>query len=478
MSLTIFQIIYNGFAAVPPNNVKRTLDMLVTKDKTFYRTIVTLAIPMVLQNLITYSVGLADNIMIGALGDSAVSGVYMAGQIQTVLQVISGGIEGAILLLSSQYWGKKDRESICRIVSIGIWCSAITGIIFSFVSAIFPRTVLSVFTSETAVIESGMEYLSAMCYSYVFFCITQALIASMRSVEAAGIGLFVSFCSLCIDVLLNYFLIFGKFGFPAMGIKGAAIATLAARICETVIMFIYVRHIDRKLRFRPKMLFKIDTVFLHDFFRYGLPIIAGQLVWGANLAGSSMIVGHFYGESVITAVSLSGTVNNLMYVCMNGLSGAVGIVIGKTVGTGELSKIREYSRTVQIIFVILGLLTSLLFAVICNPFIGLYSITAEAAEFSRQLIHVLCFTCIGTCYECGCLFGLVKSGGDVSFVFINDMIFVFLVVLPSAYIAASLGLQPWIVFLCLKSDQILKCIVAFFKIRKYNWMKNLTRGAD
>lgn len=229
MSLTIFQIIYNGFAAVPPNNVKRTLDMLVTKDKTFYRTIATLAIPMVLQNLITYSVGLADNIMIGALGDSAVSGVYMAGQIQTVLQVISGGIEGAILLLSSQYWGKKDRESICRIVSIGIWCSAITGIIFSFISALFPRTVLSVFTNETAVIESGMEYLSAMCYSYVFFCITQALIASMRSVEAAGIGLFVSFCSLCIDVLLNYILIFGKFGFPAMGIKGAAIATLAAK---------------------------------------------------------------------------------------------------------------------------------------------------------------------------------------------------------------------------------------------------------
>ena len=450
---------------------------MLTKDKNFYRTMLALAIPMVLQNLITFSVGLADNLMIGALGDSAVSGVYMGNQIQTVLQVLNTGIEGGILLLASQYWGRKDIPSIRRIVSIGIWFSAALGMLFTVVCAAAPRSVISIFTKETSVIDCGAEYLSVICFSYIFFCLTQALIVSMRSVERARIGLVVSSCSLVIDVILNYMLIFGKFGFPALGIRGAAIATLTARIAETVIIAVYVRFVDKRLGFRFKMLRSIDRSLLRDFVKYGMPIILGQLVWGTNLAASSIILGRFT-ESIITAASLANTVNSLMYVSMNGLSGAVGIIIGKTVGSGDISKIREYANTVQILFLLLGLITSACFAILCSPFVGLYNISEEAVFYSRQFIHVLCFTCIGTCYQCGCLFGLVKSGGDVSFVLKNDTVFVFCVVIPSAIITALLGLPAWIVYLCLKSDQVLKCIVAFFKIRRYNWMRNLTKQHD
>ena len=449
--------------------------MIITRDKHFYKNLILLALPMVLQNLVTFSVGLADNLMIGSLGDSAVSGVYMGNQIQTMLQVLSGGIEGAILLLSAQYWGRRECESIRRITSVSLYFSMAVGLFFTVICALFPRFVISVFTDEPAVIEHGVEYLSIVCFSYLFFCITQALIASMRSVESARIGLVVSLCSLVVDVVLNYVFIFGKLGFPVMGVRGAALATLIARILETVIMVIYVRFIDRKLCYRLRELFHPDRTLLHDFIRYGFPILAAQLVWGTNLMVNSIILGRF-SEGVITAASLANTVNSLMYVCMNGLSAAVGIIIGKTVGAGNLDKIREYSRTVQILFLVLGLLTGATFFLIRDLFIGLYNISAEAVAYSRQFINVLCFTSIGTCYECGCLFGLVKSGGDVSFVFKNDTAFVFGVVLPSAIITALLGCPPWVVFLCLKCDQVLKCIPAFFKIRKYNWMKNLTRA--
>lgn len=447
---------------------------IFTRDKSFYTTMLALAVPMVLQNLITYSVGLADNLMIGSLGDSAVSGVYMGNQIQTVLQVLSAGIEGGILLLSSQYWGRKDIVSIRKIASTGVWFSICLGGLFTCVCAVAPRAVLSVFTNETTVIDCGTEYLSILCYSYLFFCLTQALIVCMRSVERAKIGLLVSSCSLVIDVVLNYVLIFGKLGLPALGIRGAAIATLSARIAETLIIAIYVRCIDQRLSFRFSMLRQIDRPLLRDFVKYGMPIVAGQLVWGTNLAASSIILGRF-AESIITAASLANTVNSLMYVSMNGLAGAVGVIIGKTVGSGNTTRIREYARTVQMLFLLLGLLTGTCFAALCNPFIGLYRISEEAAFYSRQFIHVLCFTCIGTCYQCGCLAGLVKSGGDVSFVLKNDTVFVFGVVIPSAVITMLLGAPVWVVFLCLKSDQVLKCIVAFFKIRRYNWMRNLTK---
>ena len=450
-------------------------DTFFTHDKNFYKTLVALAIPMILQNLITYSVGLADNMMIGSLGDAAVSGVYMGNQIQTALQVLSAGIEGIILLLSAQYWGKRDTDSIRRVVSIGLRFSAGMGVFFTAVCALFPERVIRIFTSEPDVVERGVEYLSVVCWSFVFFCITQALIASMRSVETAHIGMIVSLCSLVIDVGLNYVLIFGKLGFEAMGVRGAAIATLIARICETCIITVYVRFIDKKLVFRPSHLLILDRSLLRDFVKYGAPIVAGQLVWGANLMANSIILGHFT-EAVITATSLANTVNSLMYVCMNGMSGAIGIIIGKTIGAGETEKLRPYARTTQVLLLSLGVLTSLMFRAVRDPFISVYNITAESASFTRQFINVLRVTCIGTCYQAGSLFGIVKSGGDVSFVFKNDSFFVFCIVIPSGIIAALLGAAPWVVYACLKCDQILKCIPAFIKIQKHNWMKNLTRN--
>lgn len=448
---------------------------IITRDKNFYKTLITLAIPIVLQNLITFSVGLADNMMIGSLGDSAVSGVYMGTQIQVILQVLSSGIEAALVLLSAQYWGKRDTAAIRRIFSIGLRISAILGLVFTTVCALFSRQIISIFTKEPEVISNGDDYLSIVCWTYIFFCITQALIASMRSIESARVGMIVSLFSLVTDVGLNYVLIFGKLGFEAMGVRGAAVATLIARICETVIISVYVRFIDKKIMLRMKHLKKLDKDLLKDFIKYGTPLIAGQLVWGANLIANSIILGHFT-ESVITATSLSNTVNSLMFVAMQGVSASVGVIIGKTVGSGDVSRIKEYSRTTQIILVLLGIVTSFVFLAVRDPFISLYNISEESAAYSRQFINVLRVTCIGTCYEAGSLMGLIKSGGDVSFVFKNDTIFVFGVVIPSAVITSLCGCPPWVVFACLKCDQVLKCIPAFFKIRRYNWMKNLTRN--
>ncbi len=448
--------------------------MILTKDRNFYKTLFMLAWPIALQNLVTFAVGLADNIMIGALGDTAVSGVYMSGQIQTLLQVFSGGIEGAILILSAQYWGRGDTDSIRKVVTVGLWFSVVFGSALTVVCSLFPASVLSLFTSDPDVIGAGAEYLSVLCLSFLFFCVTQALIAAMRSVESTRIGFYVSLCSLVTNIMLNYLLIFGRFGCPALGIRGAAIATLSARILETAVISVYVFFFDRKLKFRPKHILCVDRGLLGDFIRYGAPVIAGQLVWAANMLTGSAIIGRF-DKSVMAAVSVAGTMHNMCYVVMNGMAGAVGIITGKTVGAGNTEKMKEYAVTVQILFLILGVLTSGAILLLRGPFLSLYRISPEALRYAGQFILILSVTVIGTCYQCASLFGLVKSGGDVSFVLKNDAIFVFLVVLPSAYLVMRLGGAPWLVFACLKSDQILKCIVAFFKIRKYDWMKNLTK---
>ena len=259
-----------------------------------------------------------------------------------------------------------------------------------------------------------------------------------------------------------------------MGVRGAALATLVSRILEMCVGVGYVFFVDKKLRFGLKDLLHTDRQLLRDFIRYGLPVIGGQVVWAINSLANTKILGY-YSAGVIAAASITGMLHNLVYVWMNGMSSAVGIITGKTVGAGQYEKMKEYSKTVQMIFLFVGLISGAAVFLARDGFISLYNASPEAQAYSRQFINVISITIIGTCYQAACLFGLVKSGGDISFVFKNDTIFVFLVVIPSALIAMWLGAPPWVVFACLKCDQILKCFVAIVKINRYNWMKNLTR---
>ena len=448
-----------------------------TKDRSLYKTLFALAVPISLQNLITFAVNFADNLMIGSLGDDAISGVYVGNQLQTVVQMFVAGIEGAILILAAQYWGKRDSSSIRKVVSVGMKFALGVGLLATLSAVLFPEWIIRAFTQEPGVIREGAAYVQIVGFTYLFFSVSQVMIAAMRSVETAKIGLYISCMALVVNVGLNYVLIFGHLGFPAMGVRGAAIATLISRILEMCVSTGYVFFVDKKLRFTVWDLLHTDRQLLWDFIRYGLPIIGGQVVWAVNSLANTKILGC-YSAGVIAATSITGMLHNLVYVWMNGMSSAVGIITGKTVGAGLYDKMKEYAKTVQVIFLIVGLVSGAAVFLARDGFIALYNASPEAQEYSRQFINVISVTIIGTCYQAACLFGLVKSGGDISFVFKNDTIFVFLVVLPSSLLAMWLGAPPWVVFACLKCDQIFKCFVALVKINRYNWMKNLTRDAS
>lgn len=450
-----------------------------TKDRSFYKSLITLAIPISLQNLITFAVNFADNVMIGRLGENAISGVYVGNQVQTVLQMFVAGIEGAILILAAQYWGKKDTRSIRKVVSIGVKSAFGVGLAVTVISVLFPSQIIALFTHEQGVIEDGAAYLQIVGFTYLLFSIAQVMIAAMRSVETAKIGLYISLMTLVVNIGLNYLLIFGftipgLVSVPAMGVRGAAIATLISRFMEMLVSLIYVFFVDKKLQFGVKDLLHIDSQLLKDFVRYGLPIMGGQVVWAVNMLANTKILGAYSAE-VIAATSIAGMLHNLVYVWLNGMASAVGVITGKTVGEGKLERMKEYAVTTQMIFFLVGLLSSAIMFLLRDGFISLYETTPAGAMYSKQFINVLVVTVIGTSYQFPCLFGLVKSGGDISFVFKMDTIFVFLVVLPISILCQFLGAEPWVVFAALKCDQILKCFVALVKINRFNWMKDLTR---
>lgn len=448
-------------------------NMLITKRKVFYKKLLGLALPIALQNLISFSIGLTDTVMIGRLGDNAISGVYMGNQIQMLLQVFSAGVEGAILALSAQYWGKRDTKSVARVAVIGTSFLLTVGVTLTILCSSVPRFVVSLFTSNSQIISTGADYLGILCLSFAFFCITQSLVATMRSVELTKIGFYASVAALLVNGVLDYALIFGRLGAPRLEIRGAAIATLCARAVEALIMIIYVFFINKRLKINLKEFFKLDKELLLSFIKYGSPIILGQVIWAVNILFSTAIIGWRNAAGAVTALSIANTLNNLSYVVTNGISGALGIMVGKAVGEKDFERVRVYTKTAQILFLIFGIITGLGIQLVKAPFISLYKISTVAAKEAARFINVLSITALGTCYQSVCLFGLLKSGGDMKFVFKVEACAVFLAVIPLSLIALRLELAPWIIFASLKCDQFLKCIPAAIRVNKYKWIKNI-----
>ncbi len=446
----------------------------LVRDKNFYKTLVALALPISLQNLITFAVNFADNVMVGTLGEVDISAVYMCRQLATVMQCAANGIGTAMLVLAAQYYGKKNLDAVRKITFIALRMSLLFGLLYSAFCVAFAPQILGVLAESEDVVRAGVPYLRITGVSFFFFGITQSFIYSLRSVENAKLGMRLAFMTLVVNVFFNYLLIFGRLGFPALGITGAAIATLLARIAECAFTLVYVFRYEKVLKLKLSGILVRSKTLLRDMLKYGYPIFLGEGVWSVNMLYQSFIIGR-YDEEITAAFSITIMMSNLVYVWATGLASAVGIITGKTVGEGKFETMKQYAKTVQVLFVIVGIVSGLLILALKTPFISLYNVSDHTRAEADILMNVLAVIMAGTCYQMVGLSGLVKSGGDTAFVTINDSIHVFLIIIPSAYICYRLGAPVWVVFACLKCDQILKCFVAVVKINRFKWMKKLVR---
>lgn len=452
------------------------MNRFFVRDKSFYRTFFRLTCVIALQNVLVCLVNLVDNVMIGAYSENAMSGIALVNQIQFMLQMLINGAGEGLIVMASRYWGERNPDAIHKTISVGMWMGLAFSVLLWALVFFFPMPVLRLLTPEEPVLAEAMVYLRIVCFSYVFFAITQLLLASMRSVETVNVGFAVSVVALFVNIFLNYALIFGKFGFPALGTAGAAWATLIARMAETLVTVIYVRFIDKKLRLRLRTFLRIDTAVLKQYLHCGVPVILSSGVWGIGMAAQTAILGHM-GASSIAANSIATTAFNILTVVTYGSANASQVITAKTIGENRLADARQYAKTFQILFLGIGLVTGALIFALRGVIVGMYNISGESAALARNFLAVLSVTVIGTSYQMSCLCGIVRGGGDTRFVLYNDMIFMWGIVLPlSALAAFVLHLPPVVVFACLKSDQVTKCAVAVVKVNRFRWIRSLSRA--
>ena len=338
----------------------------------------------------------------------------------------------------------------------------------------FPQQVLFLLSDETAIVQTGAVYLRIMGFSYVIFAATNLLIALMRSVESVRIGFAVSLVALVVNIFLNYCLIFGNLGFPELGVKGAAYATVISRVAELLTAFVYVLCIDKKLKLRLKDFFSVEKVYMHDYIKTGVPIIMSGSSWGIAMTVQTAIIGRL-GEAAIGANAIAAPIYQVISVLYSSSSNAAGVLIGKTVGEGDVPRVKQYSKKLQIMFVAIGLISCGILLASKNVILSFYDVSAETAALANTFLIILSITVIGSSYEAPCLCGIVSGGGDTQFVLKNDLIFMWGMVLPLSFLSAFVFQWPIpVTFFLLKSDQITKCAVAVAKVNRYKWIRQLT----
>ena len=436
-------------------------------DKNFYAALFPLLIIISLQNLISYSVNMADNIMLGAYSQNALSGAALVNQIFFLIQQAAVVIGDGLVVISSQYWGQKRMEPIRQITGMVLKIALGLGIFL---------IMLGFCTSDVAILSEAGSYLQIIKYTFLLYLVTQVLLSALRSVETVRIAFVISCVSLVVNVSINYILIYGRFGFPELGIRGAAIGTMLSRCLEFLIVLIYIAKIDKKLKlFSDRAVFHIDRLLRSDYVKVAVPVFISGMLWAISVPMQTAILGHLSSDA-IAANSVASTFYQYMKVVVLAMSSASSVMMGKAVGRGDLDEVKAAARTLSVLDVGVGIILAAILYFTKDFLLAQYTLSPTASQLAEQLIIIMAVIMVGMAYQMPVGSGIIRGAGDTKFSLYVNMISTWGIVLPLSLAAAFWWRWPIAaVVICLQSDQIFKGIPIFLRFRSYKWIHKLTR---
>ena len=444
------------------------------KDRQFLKTLVTLMLPMVAQNLITLAAQMMDSLMLGRLGQIELSASSLANQPFFIFNLLIFGMASGSSVLNAQFWGKGDVRSIKIVISICLKVALIVSILLGAAVIIFPETVMRIYTDDPEIIAAGAEYLKIVGFCYFFFGLSNTLLTTIRSVGIVRIAVIDSIFSLVCNSCLNYLLIFGSFGFPKLGIRGAAIATVIVRMGEAVIVLVYILVIDRKLRFKIRDFWEFDVGLLKNYLKNGLPVAFNEVLWSVGISIQSMVMGRL-GASVVSASQIASIVQQFSSVLIFGVANAAAIIIGNDIGAGKMERARERVTWFRIIGVILGIFASCLILGLSGPVVSFYNVPEETKQLAIEMLRVLAVIVLFVAQTGIGVVGLLRGGGDPRFALFVDLAGLWLVATPAALLSAFVfGAPVLVVYACTKLDEPVKLLMLAWRMRNHHWMRDVT----
>ena len=443
-------------------------------SSSFNKDILRLAIPIVLQNIVTTAVNSADVIMLGFVGQDALSAGSLANQVMFILNLVYTGISSGVIMLAAQYWGKKDTKTIEHIMGIGMQLSIFISSIFFIMAFFFPHVLMGIFTNDVNLITAGIPYLRMVSFSYLFMSFSQIYLCAMRSIERVHFSTVTNAVALILNIILNAVFIFGLFGAPKLGILGVALATVIARGIEFTICVID-NFIPKAIHFHIKNVLEVNKILFFDFMKYSLPAFGNEIVWGVAFSMYSVIMGHLDSD-IVAANAVVVVARNLGTVACFGIADAGAIILGKSIGSGNTDTIKSDSSRFVKITSMSAVLGGIVIFLLRPVFFTMADLTPTAQSYLSIMLFINMYYIVGQAFNTAMICGVFRSGGDSKWGFFCDIIDMWCYSVPLGFISAFvLKLPPMWVYFLICTDEFVKIPFVYKHYKSYKWLKNITR---
>ena len=446
------------------------MSQIFVKDKDFYKSFLIIALPVVLQNCITIGVNMLDTIMLGSFGELYLSATSLSNQFFNLFQIICMGLGGGAAVLAAQAWGRKDTDAIKKVITIMLYLTISFSLLFTVASCLFPRQIMTIYTSDALVLNECERYYKYLAYAFVFQGLTLTLTQVLRSIKEAKISLYAAILAFFANIFLNYSLIFGKFGLPRMEIEGAALATLLARIVECAFIVIYVFVVNKKVQYRFKDLFVKCSDYIKPYFKYGLPVLISDFLLGLGNTAIAIVMGHISSEFV-AAFSITTITQQMCNIFTMGVTNASGVIIGNTLGERKTDEAYNQGKTFIAMSVILGISASILIYFIKMPVINMYNILPETKQIANSLMNGVSFMIIFRMMGSVLTKGVLRGGGDTKFLMKADILFLWCASIPLGILSGIvLKMSAFWIFFFLNIDHLIKALWCLKRYKSREWI--------
>lgn len=447
---------------------------MIDIDRDFYKKTFQLVLPIAIQNFIFYGLNMVDTMMIGQLGKESLAGVSLANQYLFVLVLIFFGITGGAALFTSQYWGADNIKRIHNIYAVSLKLACIVGLLFSIPALFFPGKVLSIFTNDESVIYYGSKYIRIVSFCYITSGLSFITAGVLRSIGTIKLPMVISGISLILNTLLNYLLIFGKFNFPKLGVEGAAIATVISRTIEILLFFSILRLKKHRLIELKLKDFLLSRSIAKTYYSKVVPVVINETMWSLGTAAYSALFAHI-STSSIAAYQIQQTTTNIFLVFIFGIGNASSIIIGNSIGEGNLEKTFSYSTKFLKLSTLLGILTGLVITLLSPYIVDFYNVPVDVLQMARKLIYIFSIILLFKSINITIVVGLLRGGGDTKVAMFMDIVGVWMIGIPLGLISAFiLKLEVQWVYLFITFEELVKTAYGLYRIQSKKWINNLT----
>ena len=446
----------------------------VFADRAFYQKMLLIAIPVTMQTFITALLNMVDTIMVGKLGETEIAAVGIANQYFFFFVMILTGLSAGCSVFIAQFWGKRDLRNIKRILGIGLSSAVLFSLLFVILGFLFSKEIIALFNTDPLVTALGAEYLRVVLISYLFTAITFIYCSALRSVEKAISPMVISACALLINIFFNYMLIFGKFGAPALGVKGAAFATVIARAVELVLLVVVIYSRNKELTASINELLDFTFAYVKKAYRIILPVILDDLIYGLGCVAYVAVYGRM-GTQSVAATQICNTINELFLIVAFGLSGAAAVMVGNSIGAGEEQLSKNYTQRFSLLAVMTGMGIGLLLAVVSPVILGYFNISGTVRHAAQIILYIMSATFFIRVLVIMFIVGILRGGGDAKQAFFIETFTMWVIGVPLTILGAFVFHLPvYFVYAFSVVEEICKMFLCFIRLKTGKWLKNVT----